>query len=179
MLIRSCFQLSFYMQGIWHSPNIRHSCTSCLLHAGNMAFSKHQAFMYILSFTCREYGILQTSGMHLHPVFYMQGVWHSPNIRHACTSCLLHAGSMAFSKHQTCMYILSFTCREYGILQTSDMHVHPVFYMQGEWHSPNIRHACTSCLLHAGGMAFSKHQACMYILSLGLLSLIRPICYGS
>jgi hypothetical protein len=66
-----------------------------------------------------------------------------------------HAGSMTFSKHQACMYILSFTCREYGILQTSDMHVHPVFYMQGVWHSPNIRHVCTSCLLHAGSMTFS------------------------
>jgi hypothetical protein len=132
----------FYMQGVWHSPNIRHACTSCLLHAGSMAFSKHQACVYILSFTCREYGILQDR-MYMH-------AWCLENaILPACKRQDVHACLMFGECHipcKACMYILSFTCREYGILQTSGMCVHPVFYMQGVWHSPNIRHACTSCL---------------------------------
>ena len=90
-----------YIQGEWHSPNVRHSITS------------------------------KESGTQLHPgkvaLIYVQGMWHSPYMSQSFTSkesgslqvwdTQLHQRSVAFSLHEALIFLL------------------------GVWHSQSLRYS--------------------------------------
>jgi hypothetical protein len=118
-----------YIQGEWHSPNVRHSITSkengTQLHPRRMALNYIQGEWH--SFTSKE------SGTQLHPrrvaLIYVQGVWHSPYMSQ------------------------SFTSKESGSLQTLGTQLHQRSGIPHTWGTH----------FHARSMTFSIHKALISI----------------